>query len=241
MVAGVLTGEQIRAGRAFARLDQARLAQIAGISLETVKRLERIQGPVDATTRTVGAIVAAFQHVGIEFEVSADGEFGVRKLARPGARRTSGPARPPRLSDGEIYRLIYVSRATPETVSRLDHEMQQVLAVSLRRNAELEITGALLACDGCFLQALEGRREAVRQIYGAIAEDHRHRDLRIVQRKAVSARQFPDWRMCIAVISPDDRVIREDLGMASGFRPEDLSPASALGLLMSIRPEMAAA
>ena len=41
-------GEQLRAARNLVRWSQHRLAEEAGISVETVKRLEAIRGPVSA-------------------------------------------------------------------------------------------------------------------------------------------------------------------------------------------------
>src|ERR1700760_4968287 len=78
----LLTGEQIRAGRAFLRLEQTELAKAAGVSLETVKRLERMRGPVEATTRTVGALANAFRTRGIVFDLSLGAGPGLR-LATP--------------------------------------------------------------------------------------------------------------------------------------------------------------
>ena len=63
----MLTSEQIRAARALLRWDQKQLAEAAGISVETVKRLERTPGPVSAYASTVEAIGKAFEAVGIEF------------------------------------------------------------------------------------------------------------------------------------------------------------------------------
>ena len=56
----MLTGEQIRAARAILRMDQITLAQEAGISVETVKRLEKFDGPLDAKTGTLEAIEDVF-------------------------------------------------------------------------------------------------------------------------------------------------------------------------------------
>jgi len=81
----VLTGEQIRAGRAFARMEQAELARASGVSVETIKRLERTRGGVEATTRTVNAILTAFRQRGIVFESGPDGQVGVRTIG-PSAR-----------------------------------------------------------------------------------------------------------------------------------------------------------
>lgn len=79
----ILTGEQIKAGRALCRINQAELARRAGISLETVKRLEAIRGEVDANVRTLNAILTAFEAMGVTFE-RVDGRAGLGVWARPG-------------------------------------------------------------------------------------------------------------------------------------------------------------
>lgn len=76
-----LSGEQIRAARAFLRLEQVELARAAGLSLETIKRLERMRGPVDATMRTVGAIVRAFHDRGLVFDLTAGSGPGLRLIS----------------------------------------------------------------------------------------------------------------------------------------------------------------
>jgi DNA-binding XRE family transcriptional regulator len=83
-----LTGEQIRAGRALCRLEQAQLARCAGVSLETIKRLEGFRGPVEATTRTIAALIRAFEAVGVVFDLRSGSGPGVR-LAGPQAQRNN--------------------------------------------------------------------------------------------------------------------------------------------------------
>ncbi len=78
-----LSGEQIRAGRAFLRLEQTELARAAGVSLETIKRLERMRGPVDATMRTVASIERAFHERGLVFDLSGGEGPGLRLIAAP--------------------------------------------------------------------------------------------------------------------------------------------------------------
>ena len=85
----MITGEQIRAARGLARLDQAELAERAGISLETIKRLERLRGPISANTTTEAAIRSAFGTLDVIF-LEEDGHgYGVR-FRYPGPSR--GPA-----------------------------------------------------------------------------------------------------------------------------------------------------
>ncbi|MBS0297982.1 MAG: helix-turn-helix transcriptional regulator [Proteobacteria bacterium] len=77
----MLTGEQIRAARALARWGQVELAQAAGLSVETIKRLEKTHGVVQANLKTVTAIIRAFEGAGVVFELE--------KGAGPGARLLS--------------------------------------------------------------------------------------------------------------------------------------------------------
>jgi len=76
----MLTSEQIRAARALLRWDQKDLAKAAGISVETVKRLEKNPGPVSAYHATVEAITKALEAAGAEF-TNDDGP-GVRVKKR---------------------------------------------------------------------------------------------------------------------------------------------------------------
>ena len=90
----LLTGEQIRAGRALLRLEQLDLAKAAKVSLETIKRLEGMRGPVEANTRTVIAIAEAFQRLGLVFNLDFGSGPGLR-LVQPlvGDALTTGHAR----------------------------------------------------------------------------------------------------------------------------------------------------
>jgi transcriptional regulator with XRE-family HTH domain len=77
----MLTSEQIRAARAMLRIEQRELAERSGVSLETVKRIERTPGPISAYTGTVDKLRRALESAGIEF--SNGDQPGVRlKLAR---------------------------------------------------------------------------------------------------------------------------------------------------------------
>ena len=64
----MLTAEQIRAARAMLRMDQATLAKSAGISVETIKRLEAQEGALrTGRAVTIAAIEKALTSAGIEF------------------------------------------------------------------------------------------------------------------------------------------------------------------------------
>ncbi len=62
----------------MARIEQGDLATRAGVSVDTIKRLERIAGPVSANTMTVDAIRRALEAAGVEFIPENGGGAGVR-------------------------------------------------------------------------------------------------------------------------------------------------------------------
>ena len=75
----MITAEQIRAARAILRLEQVTLAEMSGLSVETIKRLERQSGMLQATQGTIDSIKKALELAGIEFlDSSSDAGSGVR-------------------------------------------------------------------------------------------------------------------------------------------------------------------
>jgi transcriptional regulator with XRE-family HTH domain len=76
----MISGEQLRAARSLLRWDQSTLAVAADVSVETIKRLEKVKGPLfTATGTTLHAITNALAARGIEFVNDVRGE-GVVKL-----------------------------------------------------------------------------------------------------------------------------------------------------------------
>jgi transcriptional regulator with XRE-family HTH domain len=80
----------MRAARAMLGLDQRELAQLAGLSLPTIQRMEASSGVIRGNVDSLMKLVGALQEAGIELigegAVSADGGRGVR-LAKPGPAR----------------------------------------------------------------------------------------------------------------------------------------------------------
>lgn len=231
-----LTGEQIRAARALLRMAQADLARHSKLSLETIKRLERTHGVVEANSRTLAALGEAFDELGVVFDAYPDGLIGVcwQPPGTPAAGAFAGrqaPAGRPR--EPELYRLLYFSTATEQ--GRIEEAVDDIRDVSTRRNSELDVTGALFACDGHFLQILEGAKDAVLRIYGSISCDPRHQSLRLLELRPIATRQFPDWALVCGVFSIDDEALAQEPALRDGFNPDSLSPATALGLLSIVR------
>lgn len=73
-----ITSEQMRAARGLLRWNQTDLADAAGVSLPTVKRLEAQSGVLTGYNMTAAAIRRAFEDAGVEFIGENGGGVGVR-------------------------------------------------------------------------------------------------------------------------------------------------------------------
>jgi transcriptional regulator with XRE-family HTH domain len=86
----VITSFQMRAGRALLGIDQKTLAELAGVSLPTIQRMEASAGTVRGVVETLIKVVDAFNRAGVELigehARSDDGGRGVR-LKQPGPPR----------------------------------------------------------------------------------------------------------------------------------------------------------
>ncbi|NGM21687.1 BLUF domain-containing protein [Roseomonas stagni] len=57
------------------------------------------------------------------------------------------------------------------------------------------VTGCLTLRGHCIGQVLEGPPRAVRNAFARLKRDWRHRDLVVLEDRAVAAREFSDWGM----------------------------------------------
>jgi predicted transcriptional regulator len=62
----MITAGQMRAARALLGIDQRQLAELAGVSLPTIQRMEASDGTVRGVIDTLTKIVEAFDAAGIE-------------------------------------------------------------------------------------------------------------------------------------------------------------------------------
>src|SRR5215208_3000980 len=63
----LLTGEPLRGARAMLKIEQGELANLSGVSVDTIKRLERVNGPLSANARTVDSLQRALEGEGALF------------------------------------------------------------------------------------------------------------------------------------------------------------------------------
>ena len=73
-----ITSEQVRAARALLRWEQRDLAEVSGVSLPSVKRLETQPGALAAQERTIAELRNALEKAGVEFIAENGGGPGVR-------------------------------------------------------------------------------------------------------------------------------------------------------------------
>lgn len=79
-----MTTAQLRAARALLRMPADRLAELAGVSLVTIRRAEAQDGPVRMMPANQEAIRRALEAAGVEFIPENGGGPGVR-LGKPAA------------------------------------------------------------------------------------------------------------------------------------------------------------
>lgn len=82
----MLTAPQLRAARALLGIDQRRLAELSGLSVPTIQRMEAseamIRGNVDSLMKLITALDAAGIELIAEGAVSQAGGRGVRMKAK---------------------------------------------------------------------------------------------------------------------------------------------------------------
>ncbi|WP_246687914.1 MULTISPECIES: helix-turn-helix transcriptional regulator [unclassified Methylobacterium] len=101
----MLTGEQLRAARAMLKMEQGELAELSGVSAETIKRLERLDGPLSANSMTLDGLQRALEGEGAMFLPENGGLPGIRLRRDPPAnirtRKRRGDGAGVRLTDRE--------------------------------------------------------------------------------------------------------------------------------------------
>lgn len=90
-----------------------------------------------------------------------------------------------------LVRLLYASRAIDPACSAIDDILNQ----SRQFNPGSGITGILCYGGGIFLQAIEGGRMAVNELYAHIQKDPRHKDVVLLHYEEILERRFGGWTM----------------------------------------------
>ncbi|KQP37422.1 BLUF domain-containing protein [Pseudorhodoferax sp. Leaf274] len=90
-----------------------------------------------------------------------------------------------------LVRLLYASRAVDTSPGAIE----AILTQAREHNPSCGITGILCYGGGIFLQAIEGGRMAVSELFGHIQKDPRHQDVALLHFEEISERRFGGWTM----------------------------------------------
>lgn len=78
----MIVGAQMRAARALLGIDQKQLAELSGVSLPTIQRMEASPGKVRGTVESLTKVVEAFSRAGIELLGENSGSTGIGRGVR---------------------------------------------------------------------------------------------------------------------------------------------------------------
>src|SRR3954466_31515 len=90
-----------------------------------------------------------------------------------------------------LVRLLYCSGA----VDTSPEAIEAILSQSRQHNPVSGITGILCYGGGIFLQAIEGGRMQVSDLFGTIQRDARHKDVALLHYEEIFERRFGGWSM----------------------------------------------
>jgi transcriptional regulator with XRE-family HTH domain len=93
----MITAAQLRAARALLGVDQRRLAELSGLSVPTIQRMEASDGVIRGNVDSLMKLIAGLESAGIELigdgAASQGGGRGVRLRTPPGDRDAETPPR----------------------------------------------------------------------------------------------------------------------------------------------------
>jgi hypothetical protein len=119
------------------------------------------------------------------------GDFSSHTASAPAA--PSSPAT-------DLWQWIYASGAT---VPFSEADLAGLVQAARQRNAARGLTGCLVYYEGSFLHAMEGPAVAVEALWESLQADRRHARLLILERRPLTAREFPDWPLELITMQPD--------------------------------------
>ena len=134
-----------------------------------------------------------------------------------------------------LSRLIYAS----EVANDLTPEGLQALLTTARRCNRLhDVSGMLVFDSKYFLQAVEGSRTSLSQLYSNLVRDPRHKRLLLLSFESIEQRSFSDWTMGFAAADASHKRLYLRHGPSARFDPYQLKASGALALLTELSTEV---
>lgn len=135
----------------------------------------------------------------------------------------------------EISRLTYVSKNLIQgSEAEVSDAIEQILEVSRRKNALVDITGTLMFNGKAFAQVLEGEQHHIDGIFDKIKSDCRHCQINVLQYAIAKKRHFSNWSMAFVGQSPHSNTIWGSIGDRSGFDILHLDKMTIFSLMYRI-------
>ncbi|MEN9587344.1 MAG: hypothetical protein RIT15_919 [Pseudomonadota bacterium] len=126
-----------------------------------------------------------------------------------------------------LVRLLYVSRC----ISNSAETVESILSQSRLHNPGLGITGILCHSGNIFLQAIEGGRGAVSELYNHISRDARHTDVVLLHYEEITERRFGGWTMGQVNLSKINTTVLMKYSELPQLDPYSVSGKVSLALL----------
>lgn len=132
-----------------------------------------------------------------------------------------------------MQRLVYSCYAQRDIT---DDDLQQIAESSSRRNADWEISGALLYSKRRFIQILEGSKHRLFDLIDIVLRDPRAGAIKIEAIEPCSERVFEGWGMHVAPVSvqcPGRERLLGELTQLFHARPGDVAGSIELASCLS--------
>ncbi|MGL4636075.1 MAG: BLUF domain-containing protein [Beijerinckiaceae bacterium] len=129
-----------------------------------------------------------------------------------------------------LIQLCYCSKATGDIAST----HAEIMYRASSRNKQNGITGCLAYCCNWFIQVIEGEQAVVEETFERIKNDSRHSDIRLMGRREIRGRSFPDWNMVGINLKEQSAQYLQSYGVTLGFDPEKALSSQMLLMLMDI-------
>lgn len=98
-----------------------------------------------------------------------------------------------------MYSIVYHSTESPNLTAK---DISNILETARGFNEKNGITGCLIYHNNRFIQALEGDRTILEDLYLNIKKDKRHSDVKTLYQGFTSERNFNIWSMAFIDLSP---------------------------------------
>ena len=130
-----------------------------------------------------------------------------------------------------LIRLTYASTATDGVDL---NEFKRILLQAQTNNQRRDLTGMLAFNSKIFLQALEGSRDQVNELYAKLIRDPRHHTVTVLGYKEIEERHWASWSMGFAAPNSDNRALFLKYSQQSTFNPYGMKAEATEKMLMEL-------